>query len=106
MAAPPSPSLSASQLATLAAVGEERTAGVGDALYRLGDATYPFIAIREGGGAVLDSGHPPPRRLAGARAGGRSGPADRAPPRRHRAAASIPRTGAARTRGRPRAGDA
>ena len=55
MAAPPSPSLSASQLATLAAVGEERTAGVGDALYRLGDTTYPFIAIREGEVAILDA---------------------------------------------------
>src|SRR5438105_5913006 len=55
MAAPPSPSLSASQLATLAAVGEERTAGVGDALYRLGDAIYPFIAIREGEVAILDA---------------------------------------------------
>src|SRR6202022_3762505 len=55
MAAPPSPALSASQLATLAASGEERTAGVGDVLYRLGDAVYPFIAIREGEVAILDS---------------------------------------------------
>src|SRR5438552_4944053 len=55
MAAPPSPALSASQLATLAGLGEERTAGVGDVLYRLGDATYPFIAIREGEVAILDS---------------------------------------------------
>src|SRR5438132_13270705 len=53
MAAPPSPALSASQLATLAGLGEERTAGVGDVLYRLGDATYPFIAIREGEVAIL-----------------------------------------------------
>src|SRR3989454_10178731 len=52
MAAPASPS---SQLATLAELGEERTAGVGDVLYRLGDATYPFIAIREGEVAILDA---------------------------------------------------
>src|SRR3954471_7322715 len=55
MAAPASPTLSASQLATLAALGEERTAGVGDVLYRLGDATYPFIAIREGEVAIRDA---------------------------------------------------
>src|SRR5438105_1086430 len=55
MAAPPSPALSASQLATLAGLGEERTAGVGDVLYRLGDTTYPFIAIREGEVAILDA---------------------------------------------------
>src|SRR5213078_667458 len=55
MATPPSPSLSASQLATLSAVGEERTAAVGDLLYRLGDTTYPFIAIREGEVAILDA---------------------------------------------------
>src|SRR2546427_12083432 len=56
MAAPPSPALSASQLATLAGLGEERTAGAGAVLYRLGDATYPFIAIREGEVAILDAG--------------------------------------------------
>jgi thioredoxin reductase (NADPH) len=55
MAVPASPTLSASQLATLAGLGEERTAGVGDVLYRLGDATYPFIAIREGEVAILDA---------------------------------------------------
>src|SRR6266700_3107509 len=55
MAAPPSPALSSSQLATLAGLGEERTAGVGDVLYRLGDATYPFIAILEGEVAILDA---------------------------------------------------
>src|SRR3954452_19404204 len=48
------PSLSASQLETLAGVGEERTAGIGDVLFRLGDASYPFIAIQEGEVAVLD----------------------------------------------------
>lgn len=54
MALPAIPSLSASQLATLAAVGEERTAGIGDVLFRVGDAIYPFIAIREGEVAILD----------------------------------------------------
>jgi thioredoxin reductase (NADPH) len=48
------PSLSASQLATLAGVGEERTARSGDALFRVGDATYPFIAVLEGEVSVLD----------------------------------------------------
>jgi thioredoxin reductase (NADPH) len=52
---PASPSLSASQLETLAALGEERTAHAGDVLYRVGDATYPFIAIREGEVAILDA---------------------------------------------------
>jgi thioredoxin reductase (NADPH) len=52
---PAAPSLSAAQLATLAAVGEERTARVGDVLYRVGDATYPFIAIQEGEVAILDA---------------------------------------------------
>jgi thioredoxin reductase (NADPH) len=42
-------------LATLAALGEERTAAIGDVLYRLGDATYPFIAVREGEVAILDA---------------------------------------------------
>ena len=55
MAVPAIPSLSASQLSTLAAVGEELTAGVGDELYRVGDPIYPFIAIREGEVAILDA---------------------------------------------------
>ena len=55
MEAPASPQLSASQLATLAEVGEERTASVGDVLYTVGDRTYPFIAIREGEVAILDA---------------------------------------------------
>jgi thioredoxin reductase (NADPH) len=54
-ARPPSPSLSTSQLDALAAHGEERTAGVGDVLFQVGDATYPFIAIREGEVAILDA---------------------------------------------------
>jgi thioredoxin reductase (NADPH) len=52
--APPSPVLSASQLDLLARHGEERTATVGDVLYRIGDRRYPFIAIREGEAAILD----------------------------------------------------
>jgi thioredoxin reductase (NADPH) len=55
MAGPAIPALSASQLATLAAVGDERTAAVGDVLFRVGDAIYPFIAIREGEVAILDA---------------------------------------------------
>jgi thioredoxin reductase (NADPH) len=55
MTAPASPSLSSSQLALLAGLGEERTADVGDALFQVGDATYPFIAIREGEVAILDA---------------------------------------------------
>jgi thioredoxin reductase (NADPH) len=50
-----SPTLSASQLATLAELGEERTASVGDVLYRVGDRLYPFIAIVEGEVAILDA---------------------------------------------------
>ena len=50
--------LSDSQLATLAELGEERTADVGDVLYRVGDQRYPFIAILEGEVAILDAaGH-------------------------------------------------
>src|SRR6266516_1963611 len=47
--------LSASQLATLAKLGEERTASVGDVLFRVGDRRYPFIAIIEGEVAILDA---------------------------------------------------
>jgi thioredoxin reductase (NADPH) len=50
--------LSPSQLELLALHGEERSAAVGDKLYEIGDATYPFIAILEGEVAVLDgAGH-------------------------------------------------
>jgi thioredoxin reductase (NADPH) len=58
MPSPPgsaSPTLSPSQLATLAGKGEELTAEVGDVLFRVGDATYPFIAILEGQVAILDA---------------------------------------------------
>jgi thioredoxin reductase (NADPH) len=52
---PASPTLSASQLAKLGEVGEERTADVGEVLYGIGDASYPFIAIVEGGVAIIDA---------------------------------------------------
>ncbi len=54
MAAPASPLLSSAQLATLAELGEERTAKAGDVLYRVGDPSYPFIAILDGEVAILD----------------------------------------------------
>ena len=54
MSAPPRAILSESQLATLAKVGEERTAAVGDVLFKVGDLRYPFIAILEGEAAILD----------------------------------------------------
>jgi thioredoxin reductase (NADPH) len=46
--------LSSSQLALLAQHGEERTAAVGETLFEVGDAGYPFVAIREGEVAVTD----------------------------------------------------
>jgi thioredoxin reductase (NADPH) len=52
---PSSPTLSTTQLATLAELGEERTADVGDVLFRVGDATYPFIVILEGEVAIVDA---------------------------------------------------
>src|SRR4051794_40556637 len=52
--APTSRVLSSSQLATLAALGEERTAAVDEKLFEVGDATYPFIAIQEGEVAIVD----------------------------------------------------
>src|SRR5215471_9067940 len=55
MPAPRSPYLSPSQLATLADLGERRTARIGDVLFKVGDATYPFIAIEEGEVAILDA---------------------------------------------------
>jgi hypothetical protein len=42
-------------LATLAEHGEERTAAVGDVLYRVGDQSYPLIAILEGEVSILDA---------------------------------------------------
>jgi CRP-like cAMP-binding protein len=52
---PLSPTLSASQLAMLAGLGEERTAAAGEVLYRVGDRRYPFIAIRDGEVAIRDA---------------------------------------------------
>jgi thioredoxin reductase (NADPH) len=50
--------LSAAQLATLAELGEERSADVGAVLYRVGDQQYPFIAILPGEVAIRDpAGH-------------------------------------------------
>jgi thioredoxin reductase (NADPH) len=46
--------LSNSQLTTLAEHGEERSAAVGETLFEIGDATYPFVAILEGEVAVVD----------------------------------------------------
>src|SRR5258705_10171353 len=54
MAAPESPPLSTGQLARLAELGEERTAKVGDQLFRVGDRDYPFIAILEGEVSIID----------------------------------------------------
>jgi thioredoxin reductase (NADPH) len=51
---PSSRVLSSSQLETLAAHGEERTAEVGEKLYEIGDRSYPFIAILEGEVAIVD----------------------------------------------------
>jgi thioredoxin reductase (NADPH) len=51
---PSSPSLSSSQLETLAQIGEKRTAEVGDVLYEVGDRAYPFMAILEGEVAIVD----------------------------------------------------
>ena len=58
MSSPLTAQLSSSQLATLAEVGEELTANVGDVLFRVGDERYPFIAIVEGEVAILNqAGH-------------------------------------------------
>jgi len=55
LSAPESPLLSPSQLAVLAEIGEERLAPAGELLYRVGDRSYPFIAILEGEVAILDA---------------------------------------------------
>jgi len=47
--------LSSSQLETLATHGEERTAEAGETLFRIGDATYPFIAVIEGEVSIRDA---------------------------------------------------
>lgn len=57
-ASPAGPSRSKAQMETLARHGEERTAQVGEVLFRVGDRRYPFIAIIEGEAAVQDAaGH-------------------------------------------------
>jgi len=55
MNATKSPLLSASQLARLAELGAERSAHVGEVLYRVGDQAYPFIALVEGEVAIVDA---------------------------------------------------
>jgi thioredoxin reductase (NADPH) len=58
MSAPIARVLSRDQLDMLAKHGAERTAEVGDVLFKVGDETYPFIAIREGEVTILDAnGH-------------------------------------------------
>ena len=52
---PPSPTLSTSQLARLAQLGEERAADAGEVLYQVGDRDYPFMAIIDGEVAILDA---------------------------------------------------
>ena len=57
--------LSSNQIALLAERGEELRAEVGEKLYEIGDATYPFIAILEGEVVVLDgAGHEIARHVA------------------------------------------
>ena len=46
--------LSAPQMKMLADHGEERTADTGEVLFRIGDRSYPFIAILEGEATILD----------------------------------------------------
>ena len=55
MSTPASPLLSPTQLAMLAEYGDVRSAPVGETLYRVGDRTYPFIAIIEGEVAIVDA---------------------------------------------------
>jgi thioredoxin reductase (NADPH) len=52
---PDSPMLSAAQIETLARLGEEHSAEVGDVLYRVGDERYPFIVILEGEVSIVDA---------------------------------------------------
>ena len=55
MTNPTDPSLSASQLERLGEWVRSARRDVGDALFRVGDATYPFVAILEGEVAILDA---------------------------------------------------
>ena len=110
---PSSPALSPSQLATLRAHGEERTAAVGEVLFRVGDARYPFIAIIEGEAAILDAGRArdrPPRRLGLSRRDEPPLGPDRVPDRGGHAADALHRgrprrAAAAAVRGRRRSSD-
>jgi thioredoxin reductase (NADPH) len=52
---PASPLLSPSQLAALAEIGDEHSASVGELLYKVGDRTYPLVAILEGEVAIVDA---------------------------------------------------
>jgi thioredoxin reductase (NADPH) len=54
-ATPLGATLSSSQLDSLAQLGEQHEAGVGELLYRVGDQRYPFIAILEGEVAIVDA---------------------------------------------------
>jgi hypothetical protein len=57
--------LSSTQLELLAEHGEEFAAEVGEKLYQIGDATYPFIAVLEGEVTVFDgAGHEIARHVA------------------------------------------
>ena len=47
--------LTDTQLEQLAEIGEERTAEEGDVLVRVGERSYPFMAILEGEAAILDA---------------------------------------------------
>jgi thioredoxin reductase (NADPH) len=55
MSVPDSPALSPAQLSALRALGEERTADVGDVLYTIGTQSYPFIAVEEGEVLIRDA---------------------------------------------------
>jgi len=55
MSRPVSRVLSKSQIDMLAEHGKEKSAAVGDILFEVGDATYPFIAIREGEASIRDA---------------------------------------------------
>src|SRR5436190_4257287 len=50
-----SPTLSRAQIERLRALGQEQSARVGAVLYRVGDKTYPFIAILDGEVAIRDA---------------------------------------------------
>ena len=52
---PASARLTDGQLAQLAEIGEERRAEEGEVLFRIGDPSYPFMAILEGEAAVVDA---------------------------------------------------